>query len=325
MNATCPWCKAPRAEGPRCDSCGAIYVKAEAIRTHGRAGLAAMTPAVQAPQPESHGLDLLLADASAGIPDEVRKVENPDLEWRLCIGVLPAALLVSFLLNQGQGGKFVQTLLFAMPLHELGHAVTAWFCGIAAMPSLWVTISAEGRGFVAPVLLFSAIAYLAYRAWRAGNTAGMALAGVLVLLQVTCTFGIKLKTAQALLTFGGDGGAIVFGTMLMATFFFGKDTQLYQGWLRWGFVAIGSGSFATVYSLWWKARTDRYVIPYGESERGGESDPVRLVEWYGWAERTMVDRYVMLGAVCLVVLAAVYARGILQAKRARDAHLTKEP
>ncbi|MGQ0652963.1 MAG: hypothetical protein ACT4P4_11985 [Betaproteobacteria bacterium] len=155
----CPWCNAPRADGPTCPRCGANYAKAELIRKQGRAAVAA--PPVTPPAP---------AVAAYAEPED--RVEDAALEYKFCVAAIPAALALAVLLSAFGFSRAVLRLPFTMPVHELGHAVSAWFCGFMAIPTLWKTIVPEERGFVAPVLLF----------------AGLGVA--LVLLQGFGTFGI---------------------------------------------------------------------------------------------------------------------------------------
>src|SRR6185503_896076 len=108
---------------------------------------------------------------------------------------------------------------------------------------------------------------------------------------------------------------MVLATALMATFFFGKDTQLYKGSLRWGFLAIGAAAFVDMFAVWLAARRDFAAIPFGEMEGVGLSDATRLVDDFGWTAEAMVRRYVALGVCCLVALALVYAWGVREAKR----------
>jgi len=42
------------------------------------------------------------------------------------------------------------------------------------------------------------------------------------------------------------------------------------------------------------------------------------VDDFGWSTGMLVGRYVALGATCLAVLAAVYAWGVWQAKKAAE-------
>src|SRR4051812_40814637 len=260
MNLTCPWCKAPREEGPRCPACGAIYAKAEAIKAHGRAPVAALTPAL-AVEPM---VDVLPTILPAGLPDDSpleQPVEDWGLEYKYCLGAIPLALLLGIVLHAWTLG-FLVRLAFTMPVHEAGHAITGWFCGFFSIPTLWKTIIPETRGFVAPVLLLGWLGYMAYRAHQAGRLSLVALAGILVAIQAVGTLAIKERTAHMLITFGGDGGAMILSTLLMGSFFFGKKTQLYHGWLRWGFVVIGASAFIDTSATWWAARNDMGAIPF---------------------------------------------------------------
>jgi hypothetical protein len=258
-------------------------------------------------------------DSSPLDEDERSPVEDPLLEWQFCLGAIPIALCLGVAFHLFT--PFLQRTFLAMPVHELGHAVTAWLCGHAAIPFLWKTWTSETRGFVAPLVLLGALGYLMYRAHLAGNRALVALGAALVLLQATGTLGIRPKTADMLIVWGGDGAGMIIATALMATFFFGKGTQLYTGWLRWGFLVIGAAAFVDMFSVWWAARRDFGRIPFGEQEGVGLSDATRLVDDFGWAAEVMVRRYVALGLSCLAALALVYAWGVREAGRAARAVL----
>lgn len=241
-------------------------------------------------------------------------VEDPALELKFCIAAIPAALLLGVLFHVA--APFLQRTFLGMPVHELGHAVSAWFTGHWAIPTLWKTLNGEERGFVMPLVLLGAIGWMMSRALREGDRALLALGAALIGLQAWGTLFISARSADALIVFGGDGIGMVLATALMCSFFFGKQTQLYKGSLRWGFLAIGAGAFVDMFSVWWAARRDFGRIPFGEQESAGASDALRLVDGFGWATEVMVHRYVALGVSCLVALAAVYAWGVWQARRA---------
>ncbi|HET9991871.1 MAG TPA: hypothetical protein VFQ65_25255, partial [Kofleriaceae bacterium] len=158
------------------------------------------------------------------------------------------------------------------------------------------------RGLVWLAVLAVEIAIVIY-GWKrdrlAITFAGLALAA----LQFAGTRA-PVDEAQAWITFGGDGGAMVIGTLLIACFFVAK---LREHGLRWGLLVIGAAAFVDTFATWWSARSDIDVIPFGEIEGVGLSDPSKLQEVYGWSTGQLVHRYVVLGLACLVALAIIYA------------------
>jgi len=308
VTTTCPWCSAPRDTGPTCPRCGADYAKAEAIKKHGRAAHAVGQPEFPI---ETHDVaDPVHVPAA---PDEWQAVSDPELEWKFCLGAIPIALCIAMAFQATGPGAALQRIFLTMPVHELGHAVTAWFCGYTAIPTLWKTLIPDARGFIAPLALLGACGFLTYRAYLARELPVMYTVGALIFLQMFGTIIIKPDTALMLITFGGDGMGMILATLLMSSFFFGKHTQLYKGSLRWGFVVIGAAAFIDIYATWWRARKDDNAIPYGTTG-GMATDSMTLVDTYGWSLQTLVHRYVVLGLCCLVVLTLVYAWGVWRAK-----------
>jgi hypothetical protein len=292
---------------PSCPKCGANYAKAELIRKQGRA-LVAAAPASAA-----------VVEAPAGAPilggGEEDRVDDPVLEWKFAVGAIPIALALGLVFHFLTPA--LQRIVFGMPVHELGHAVSAWLCGYTAVPTLWKTLVADSRGVIAPLALAGALVYMMVRAWRAEKTALVVLGAVLLFVQAIGTLGLRAHTAEMLFVFGGDGMGMVLAAALMASFFFGKGTQLYKGSLRWGFLAIGAAAFVDISATWWTALGNAGVIPFGENEGSGLSDPLRLLEEYHWSEDLIVRRYVAVSALSLLALLCVYAWGVLQAKRAK--------
>lgn len=256
---------------------------------------------------------------SRDVPFDAGVVPDPQLELKFCIGAIPSMLLLALIFHASEFGHMLQRMFLAMPIHELGHAVTAWLCGFLAMPTLWFTRIADERGLVAPLALLGGIGFMMYRAWLADNRRLLELGAAVLLLQALGTLFISADTARALISFGGDGMGMVLATLLIATFFFGKNSQLYKGSLRWGFIAIGSAAFVDMYATWWAARIDITNIPFGMIEGGTPSDALRLVEEHGWTRQALVRRYFVLGMCCMLTIAAVYAWGVRRAWQAAEA------
>ena len=308
MAAACPWCSAPRGAGETCPKCGANYAKAEQIRKQGKAA-AAPAPVEEAAPPAA-------TPVYVGVDE--RAVEDPELEYKLCIAAIPGMMLLALGFHFLLPG--MQRIVFGMPVHELGHAVSAWFCGFWAIPTLWKTLIPDERGLLAPVILAAAIAWMMFSAWRAGRHYLVAIGALLLVLQGLGTFWIRQSTAIALFTFGGDGMGMVLASALMASFFFGKRSQLYKGALRWGFLVIGAAAFTDMFATWIASMRDYGRIPVGEIEGVGLSDAARLLGEHFWSQQQLVRRFVTVGSLCLTGLVLVYAWGVRIAwKKSREA------
>jgi hypothetical protein len=233
---------------------------------------------------------------------------------------LPIALLVGVVFARSGLGHALQRIFFGMVLHECGHALTALLLGFPAIPLLWFTPVAEQRSTLLVLALIGGGIGAAVLGWRTERRGWLATGGALAV--VACV-GAMLpeRLARALIVFGGDAGALVLGTALMASFFAPEDSVLRRGAVRWGLLVIGAAGFCDVASTWIAARRDPGEIPFGRIEGVGLSDPSVLVETFGWSERALVSRYISLSGLCLLVLAAVWSwRGLRPwlAARRRD-------
>ena len=226
-------------------------------------------------------------------------------EFKYRIFAVPVALLVAWLV--ARTGLRLAAGMLAMVLHESGHAITAWLTGRWAVPMPWVTMHGEERSWGIVVGLAAVICFVGFLAWRAERWGWVLAAGAALLVQVV----FLTLPAEAAIVFGGDGGAMVLGTMLMATFYAPHESKLYKSWgLRWGLLAIGALSFVHVFLMW----TGPYEnLPFGEIEGVNLSDPSLLTEMYGWSVIQLVDRYVGLGRICLAALLALYLWGLVSA------------
>jgi hypothetical protein len=138
-------------------------------------------------------------------------------------------------------------------------------------------------------------------------------------LQIVGTLATGPHHAHAAITFGGDAGAMVLGTLLMLTFFAPAESRVVTNHLRWGFLVIGAAALVDPFGTWWTARTDESAIPFGEIEGVGLSDPSKLAEVHGWSTNQIVGRYVIVGVVCFIAIAAAWAYFTWAARRARPA------
>jgi len=265
-----------------------VYARAE------RRASAAPPSAAPAPPPASAAALFARGNALRAARTEL---------WLAKLAV-PGALLGAWILVHASLGRFLARALCGMWLHELGHAVAAWLCGYIAFPGPWATPVAEQRSPLFVLTLTGGLGWAVWRGWTSQKrrlaTAGLAL----LALQLVCTLGLSERAARTLITFSGHAGALVFGAALMATFFAPPGHKLHRDWLRWGFLAIGAAGFADSFDEWWRARTDFSVIAFGAVEGRGPTDASVLMA-HGWSMASMTGRYVAIGVLCLLALAAL--------------------
>jgi len=239
---------------------------------------------------------------------------DPEVERRIRQLALPLALLLGFLVSHS-GLRGISRTFLSMWVHELGHAVSAWLCGFGSFPGPWRTPVSEDRMIVVTLLVAGLLGFAGYRAWQAERRGLCVPLGAVLLVQLVLTFGLRVHTARAFISFGGDGGCLVLGTLLMATLYVSPGSALHRGWLRWGFLVIGAFAFMDAFATWWEAGHSAEGVVFGEIEGVGDSDPTKLVFEHGWSEAKVIRRYMATAWVCLAALAALYLSGL---RRPRD-------
>jgi len=205
--------------------------------------------------------------------------------------------------------------MISMWVHESGHAAAAWLTGFAAFPGPWFTPVDLERSLMVTLVLTGALAVGAYRAWQLERWFWMAAAGMVLALALPGTFVMHPLNARQLITFGGDGGCFVLGSLLMLTMYARADHPLRQEHLRWVCLVAGALAFMDARATWFGAAGN---LPLGEDDRG-LSDASVLTESYGWTLPLLVGRYTQLATGCFVALAAAYAAGLVSALGAQPA------
>jgi hypothetical protein len=229
------------------------------------------------------------------------------IERRFRQFAVPVALLGAWAIVHTGLPRMLLRTVFSMWIHELGHAVAAWLCGRWAFPGPWFTPVGAQRSWLLAAIVAGGLGYATFR-WR--RSAWLLAPAMLVVVQGVCTLFLSERAVTSFIIWSGDGGCMLFGTLLVLSFYAGTDSQIRVGWLRWGFLVIGAAALADGFATWWTARTDRDAIPFGENEGQGLSDPTVLVFQQEFSIPGLVHGYVALGLVCLAVLTAAYLRGL---------------
>ena len=303
MSDTCAWCDAPKILDAVCPRCGANYAKAEAIKRLGTAK--------DVVEPPSYTSTVSI-DTEEAAPDYQQLVKDPRSEWYNCLFALPAMLLGAWACQYWHVFDGLQRIVFGMPLHELGHAVTAWLSGHNAIPTFWFTHTSAERGYSCALLLLGIYAVLLRYGYRTRQKYWYALVAALFIVQLYATFVINRETADMLIIFGGDGMGMVLATFMMSTFYMGKETQLYKGSVRWGLLFWGAAAFMDMFMAWWQGQHDIARVGYGTTG-GAFTDAYRLINEYAWNWTDMIHRHLYVGYGCLFALTVIYCLGLWQA------------
>ena len=261
--------------------------------------------------------------AAVAVMDHVRSSVQADVErtraeqqalrseLRVRVLALPCALVAAWGAVKSSPGL---VRIFTMWVHESGHAVAAWLCGFMAWPGPWMTPIGSERNFALTTTMVGLLGFGAFRAWQRQRWFWVVVAAAVLLLTLCCTLLLREGQARELITFGGDGGCFVLGSVLMLTVYARADHPLRTERLRWALLIFGALAFMDVYVVW-SGPFDH--LPFGEDERG-LSDPAVLAEEFGWSVLLLVNRYLELARTCFVVLVAAYAAGIAQLSARRS-------
>jgi len=244
------------------------------------------------------------SQATQWSPDD----ERFELKARLFAPAL--ALAGCGLLALTGAGRFVLHVFFGMWLHEAGHALASWLCGIVAVPLPWMTMSVGGRSKLVGLALLVGLAVLGRRFVRQRRFGGLALCAGAGLAVLVLTFAVSFETARAFVTFWGDAGAMALGVLLLGCFFARRGSALHRGAVRWGLLTIGAAAYVDALATWLLAWRDRAAIPFGRIEGVGLSDPSRLVDQHGWTTRELVTRYLLVAALCFLAFTAVWVQAV---------------
>ncbi|MDP3232913.1 MAG: hypothetical protein Q8N26_09060 [Myxococcales bacterium] len=244
--------------------------------------------------------------------DAVETAPSAFEQYRLF--AFPALYVVMWLLSDTGFGRFVLRTFFGMWLHELGHATAAWLTGRWALPVPWFTFS-FGQNIVVSVAMFGAAAALIRFGRKRGSVTTMAL-GIVLALATMLGHLAPTSFQEPFFTFGGEAGAMIFGALSSCGFLVRSPLRLFQGGLRWGWLVIGTASWADATRVWWDSKTDFAVIPFGV-EDGMPSDASRLVDEFGWDAQVMVRRFLVVALVSLVFALLAFVAALLRERFTR--------
>lgn len=215
----------------------------------------------------------------------------------------PVALVLALLFCMTPSGRFFGSLV-GMPFHELGHALTSWLSSRFAVPLPFFTVWNDQQSVAFGLVVAVIIAAFGVRSWLERRRFGVALAGVLLALQLGLSWLVPARLTSMLQILGGALGEIVLGALVLVAFHFPLPDRLRWDFWRWPALVPGSVCLANALLLWLRAARDVRHMPWG-SAIGDESDGDmnRLVNGFGWRARELSSFYLKVAVASVVVLA----------------------
>ena len=228
----------------------------------------------------------------------------------------PVALVIALLFCMTSTGRFFGSLV-GMPFHELGHALTSWLSSRFAVPLPFFTVWHDRQSVLFGLVVAASIGAFGVRSWLEQRRFGVALAGVLLVLQLGLSWLVPARLTLMLQILGGALGEIVLGALVLVAFHFPLPDRLRWDFWRWPALAPGSLCLANALLLWFRAARDVRHMPWGAAI-GDESDGDmnRLVNGFGWRARELASFYLKVALASVVVLALAQVWAWYRARRA---------
>lgn len=263
-----------------------------------------------------------VADAAKIAPIGAEFDEPPALlsfdNWKVNTFVPPLLLGLAWLVSQSPFAFFLTA--FHIWIHELGHAVPAWFSGKHALPLPigFTLITPEYSPFVHWGLL-SLFGLLLVAGIKERKIWAIIAAVAFAALQHIMTWRMPDHRQEFWYgAFGGLGGEFIISTLFMMSFYVRLPEKFRWEWCRYLFFFLGAFTLLSTWLRWVDVYRGIEEIPFG-SMIGGEDDQNGdmngLLNEYDWSKFKIRRTYYLLGQACWIVLALTWAFFALRLNR----------
>lgn len=195
-------------------------------------------------------------------------------------------------------------------IHEIGHAVPAWFSGRAALPlPFGLTFVNEDPSWFVSVCLLFLLGVFGYRSYTEGRKFGMVLTALLVALQVYFTFILSPFRSLMFVTFGGVAGEFVVSALLIMSFSHTLPDRLRWDFWRFFVILPAMVTLLSAIKLWVDISDKIATMPMGSMygvPGDGQGDLEKLMDRFGWSADQITNICVMIGVASALVLVAHY-------------------
>jgi hypothetical protein len=220
---------------------------------------------------------------------------------------LPSAFLLSAIFHW----LGLDLLLFGMRLwiHEVGHAMVAWFSGRAAtpLPFGWTNVNPD-RSPMVYLCFLTLWGLLFYTGWQEWKRLSIGIAVVAAIVQFGMTWFMSQDMFEMWLAFGGIGGEFYVSTLLVIGFYIPLPDRWRWDFWRYPALFMGASTFFNTFSFWHQVKRGMVDIPWGSllgggGDAGGDMNQLHDI---GWSDGQIINTYMAIGQVCLWLTIGVY-------------------
>jgi hypothetical protein len=212
---------------------------------------------------------------------------------------LPLSALVISIISRNEWFRLIQRSSVGMALHELGHAITAWFHGVLAMPLPLVTVMGQSRSELGYAIPMAFVALLAWRAWRTRLPVWLILALTVATGTAACTF-VSERTRHLLIAASGVGGEFVLGTLLVTVALYKLSDKPSWNSGRLVLLTTGMLSLVPAWSRWNDVSRGLEPFPIGSAIGGENVGDMNELLAAGYSQPQLIAHYLQLGRWCLL-------------------------
>lgn len=269
-------------------------------------------------------------DRVRALAKEKEKEANPEPQPKAGLKIillsLPVCFLIAILANSVGITHLLGWYFITIPIHEMGHALSAWLGGRPALPlgaiipMAGVTMIAQERSLAFRVFEVLILSYLGSKAIYKKNQVWVFLISLYVFGFALMNLLVSESQLGMIITMGGVAGEFVLSTFMVISFYYDLGKSIRWDFFRFFILLAGSFGFTSTAMLWDKIARGSANLPLGSflNGPGDESGDIdKLIMTYGWMPRGVVGFFQSLSLICLVVIFLHYVFFALKSLRAR--------
>jgi hypothetical protein len=226
---------------------------------------------------------------------------------------LPLSALVISIMSQNQWFRLIQRSSVGMAVHELGHAITAWFHGVLAMPLPLVTVMGQSRSELGYAIPIAFVAVLTWRAWRTRLPSWLILALTVATGTAACYF-VSERTRHLLIAASGLGGEFVLGAVFVVLSLCKLSDKPSWNSGRLVLLTTGMLSLVPAWSRWNAVKRGLEPFPIGSAIGGEDVGDMNELLAAGYSQPQLISHYLQLGRWCVLFVVVNWVWRITQIK-----------